>query len=101
MPSFRVGGAAALLALAGCDSSDASYYEPRAVDEVPPVRATIDTDAELVDRSPGRGVGVFVEYHSGGEWRVDVACDTTLSMLSCSWLVLAEPLEGQLFSVVL
>lgn len=101
MPSFRVGGAAALLVVAGCNTSDGSYYEPRTVDEAPPVRATIDTDAELVDRNPGRGVGVFVEYHSGGEWRVDVACDTAISMVSCDWLVIAEPLEGQLSSVVL
>jgi len=94
-------GVTALLALAGCDASDGAYYEPRTVDESPPVRATIDTDAELVDRDPGRGIGVFVEYHAGGQWRVDVGCDTAISMVPCSWLVIAEPLEGQLSSAVL
>jgi hypothetical protein len=101
MPSFRTIGAAAHLVLVGCASSEGSYYEPPVVEESVPVRATIDTDAELVDRNPGRGVGVFVEYHTGGDWRVDVGCDTTISMLGCSWLVVAEPLEGQLLSVVL
>src|SRR6188508_2806633 len=100
MPSFRVIALAALLDLAGCDTSDGAYYEPRTVDESPPLRATIDTDAELVDRDPGRGIGVFVEYHAGGEWRVDVGCDTAISMVDCSWLVIAEPLDGQLSSVV-
>ena len=83
----------------GCDSGDASYYEPSPPDETPAPRSTIDRDAELVDRSPGYGVGVFVEYRAGGEWRIDVGCDTLSSTVPCSWLIVAEPLEGTLFDV--
>ena len=101
MPSLRDGATGVLLALAGCEASDGGYYEPAAIDESPPLRATIDTDAKLADRSPGRGVGVFVEYHAGGEWRVDVGCDTALSMVGCSWLVFVEPLAGTVSSVEL
>jgi len=99
MRSLPVLSVAASLWLLGCDNGDASYYEPRAADVTPPIRATIDRDAELVDRNPGQGIGVFVEYHEGGEWRIDVGCDTTLSMLACSWLVVIEPLEGTLSKV--
>lgn len=53
-----------------------------------PVSA-IDTDATLsVD--PGRGVGVFVEYASGGTWRVYVSCDTFESEVPCHWDVLVS-----------
>lgn len=100
MRGWSVIGAAASVALLGCDSDDASYYEPPAPDETPPVRSNIDRDAELVDRRPGYGLGVFVEYHAGGEWRIDVACDTATSMIACGWLVVAEPLEGSLTGAV-
>lgn len=87
-------------ALWGCGSDEASYYEAAAADDEPPLRSIIERDAELVDRRPGYGLGVFVEYHSGGEWRIDVACDTATSMVACSWLVVAEPVEGTLTGAV-
>lgn len=97
---FWVTSALSLLALVACDSSDARYYEPSEADEPVRVRATIDRGAEVVDRTPGYGLGVFVEYHVGGEWRLDVDCDTAVSMVPCTWLVVAEPLEGTLTGVV-
>lgn len=97
---WQVIGAVATLALLGCESSDAGYYEPPEADETPPIRATIDRDAELVDRAPGDGLGVFVEYHEGGQWRLDVGCDTATSMVACSWLVVVEPLAGTLNGAV-
>ncbi|HEU5075879.1 MAG TPA: hypothetical protein VFU02_16915 [Polyangiaceae bacterium] len=100
MRGFLVIGVVVSWALSGCDSADVSYYEPPPPDESPPVRATIDRDAELVDRNPGYAIGVFVEYRQGGQWRIDVGCDTATSMFSCSWLVVAEPLEGTLTDVV-
>lgn len=86
--------------LLACDSSGAGYYESGAAEPPPPIRAWIDRDAELVDRSVGYGLGVFIEYHAGGQWRIDVACDTALSMVACSWLVVAEPLEGTITGAV-
>ena len=100
MRSFSIIGVAASFWCLGCDNADASYYEPPAADTTPPIRATIDRDARLVERNPGQGIGVFVEYRAGGEWRIDVGCDTTLSTLACDWLVVVEPLEGTLSGVV-
>jgi hypothetical protein len=39
-----------------------------------PAQVTIDADA-TIDAKPGEGVGVFVEYATGGHWHVFTACD--------------------------
>jgi hypothetical protein len=98
--SWFIAAIASVALLVACDNGDARYYEPPESDGTPPIRATIDRDAELVDRTPGYGLGVFVEYREGGQWRIDVACDTATSMVACSWLVVAEPLEGTLTGAV-
>lgn len=47
---------------------------PNNVVPTQPEQVTIDADAKLtVD--PGAGVGVFVEYATGGHWNVFTACD--------------------------
>ncbi len=49
------------------------------------VEADILTGAGLVGMAPGKALGVFVEYKGGGEWLVDVSCDTDLSGYLCEW----------------
>jgi hypothetical protein len=55
-------------------------YDPDAYDA--PVWVTIDAD-EVLDTTLGEGAGVFVEYASGGTWRIWTACDTNLSGADC------------------
>ncbi len=47
--------------------------------------STIDTGATLSAIEPGRGVGVFVEYETGGNWKITTACDTEISDLACEF----------------
>lgn len=47
------------------------------------VKATIDVDQTL-DTAPGEGIGVFIEYASGGTWHVFTSCDTAISGLTCA-----------------
>src|SRR5690606_41987571 len=56
-----------LVALAAC-SGARDTATGTTQQEVP--AAVIDTDATLADIEPGRGVGLFVEYASGGHRRV-------------------------------
>jgi hypothetical protein len=44
----------------------------------------IDTDATIT-ASPGDGVGVFVQYASGGHWTIFTTCDTHVSNASCGF----------------
>jgi hypothetical protein len=44
----------------------------------------IDTD-QTMSASPGDGVGVFVEYKTGGGWHVWWTCDTNTSGQSCNF----------------
>lgn len=78
---------------------DVAYYEPGPSRSAEIVEARIDSDAELAGREPGQGVGVFVEYRSGGYYHIDLTCDTQLSGYGCSWWVVAEPDEGSVFAV--
>lgn len=53
-------------------------------------RGVIDAGQSL-DVDAGSGVGVFVEYQSGGHWRIYVGCDTEKSGLDCNFDVIAQP----------
>jgi hypothetical protein len=53
-------------------------------------QATIDvTDHELEPPSPGTGAGAFIEYESGGTYRVTTSCD---SQGDCAWDIVVTPL---------
>lgn len=54
-------------------------------------QATIDTDQGL-DVEPGAGAGAFIEYASGGNYRVTTSCDVQGG--SCAWDLLVTPLDG-------
>ena len=78
--------------LAGCECDDChnDYYEDDYACSGPVRQSRIDTDQRLaVD--PGDGVGVFVEYGSGGHWHVYMTCDTARSGLACNYDVVVQP----------
>ena len=46
----------------------------------------VDVDPnQTMNATPGQGVGVFVEYKSGGHWHVWWTCDTSKTGQSCSF----------------
>jgi hypothetical protein len=49
---------------------------------------TIDAGIELQTQL-GEGAGVFVEYQSGGHWRIWTSCDTFLTDRSCDFEIRA------------
>jgi hypothetical protein len=87
------------LPLAACsygDGDDAPLRRGTDPDPLVPVRgasAVIDTDSGL-EVTPGEGVGLFVEYESGGRWRLFMTCDTDISGFGCEWDIVVAPTEG-------
>lgn len=87
---------AALLACGGYDNDDKTGGGAGGAgggSGVNVAKASIDTGAALTT-DPGQGVGLLVEYESGGKWHIHMACDTALSSERCHWDVLVEPLNG-------
>lgn len=61
-----------------------------------PVTVTIDADATL-DAKPGDGVGVFVEYATGGHWNVFTTCDYNTAAnpgVPCGFDIFATALDS-------
>jgi hypothetical protein len=58
------------------------------------VRESIQEGARLAEVTPGEGVGVFVEYDTGGFWDVSTTCDTQTSEMACEWDVYLSTLNG-------
>jgi hypothetical protein len=84
---------AGLLALMGLGASgciivdDSRNHDGRmTVDDSEPVYETIDAD-QLLHTDLGQGVGLFVEYSTGGGWRLWTSCDTSISDATCSFQV--------------
>ena len=90
--AFVIGVAAT--AFAGCDCDcddhyhDDGYYGGTCSDQVRESR--IDADQAL-EVTPGDGVGVFIEYQSGGRWHVFVSCDTARSGYACNYDITVQP----------
>jgi len=55
--------------------------------------ASIDAGATMTDLTPGNGIGMFIEYQSGGTWDVRFTCDTSVSNLACPWHMDAQTLD--------
>lgn len=53
---------------------------------VPPMLVHLDTDRTMSAKG-GDGVGIFVEYKTGGHWRVWLACDTNITGEACQMSV--------------
>ncbi len=89
--------------MAGCiivDEDDDGHYHDRGPDVIdepetnqPPAKeimlVPIDTDKTL-ESPPGEGVGLFVEYATGGTWRLWTTCDTNYSNVGCKFDVVAS-----------
>ncbi|MBK8254017.1 MAG: hypothetical protein IPK82_15305 [Polyangiaceae bacterium] len=43
----------------------------------------------VLEAKPGEGVGIFVEYQSGGKWRIWTTCDTFTSKQVCAYDIFA------------
>jgi len=52
-------------------------------------QSTIDAD-QVLDAKPGEGTGAFIEYASGGTYRVTTSCNAEQS--DCYWDILVTPL---------
>lgn len=44
---------------------------------------------QLLQATPGEGVGIFVEYNTGGKWHVWTTCDTFVSKSVCAFDIFA------------
>jgi hypothetical protein len=58
-----------------------------------PLQVAIDADQAL-ESLPGDGVGVFVEYVTGGHWHVWTSCDTNSSDAVCAFDVFVTVADG-------
>jgi hypothetical protein len=53
----------------------------------------VDSD-QTMNANPGEGVGVFVEYRSGGHWHLWWTCDTNRTKQACEFSVSAQAQSG-------
>lgn len=60
-----------------------------------PMLVAVDTD-QTMTADPGKGVGVFIEYATGGKWHVWWTCDTATTGQSCDFAVSASVTTGTL-----
>jgi hypothetical protein len=106
----RVIAFAALLGAAGCESiygiGELPHGEPRIVQDAAASESSsdgaktqlvvIDPD-KTMDADPGEGVGVFIEYRTGGHWRVWWTCDTNVSTqgpIACAFEIAMTVSQG-------
>lgn len=93
-----------MVGMTGCFWGGSSA-EPDPVTTVPaptldtPKQVTITPDKTL-NADPGAGVGIFVEYATGGHWHVWTTCDTTTSKVACDFEAFAIPEKGAKISNV-
>jgi hypothetical protein len=71
----------------GTTSSSGGNKQPMLVDVDP---------NQTLSANPGDGVGVFIEYKTGGHWRVWWTCDTNQTALSCDFDVKASVATGSI-----
>ena len=95
LAALMAAGAGGCIIIADDDDDEVVVREPP---PPPPALVTIDAD-HLQSAEPGDGVGVFVEYASGGRWNIRVTCDTNLSGRGCAFDVQATVLDGELFTI--
>jgi hypothetical protein len=63
--------------------------------EVTPLVVELDADRTMTAQG-GEGVGVFVEYASGGKWHLFWTCDTAITGQACEFLLRATAKDGTL-----
>jgi hypothetical protein len=90
-----LGVSATLLAACGYDNGSDHHYVDSSIQDNPIIySATIDADATMTNLNPGQGVGMMIEYGSGGTWYVKFTCDTSKTNLPCLWSIDAQSLDG-------
>lgn len=62
---------------------------------VQPLVVLVDADRTMTAQG-GEGVGVFVEYASGGKWHMFWTCDTAITGQACQFLIQATAKDGLL-----
>lgn len=94
--------AAFSVAASGCLMVDGHHDHDHGWNEQPPATITepeqvlIDADA-ILDAEPGEGIGVMVEYATGGHWHVFTTCDyNTVANpgVACAFDIFATTLDG-------
>jgi hypothetical protein len=63
-----------------------------------PLLVIVDPN-QTMTASPGQGVGVFVQYQTGGHWNVWWTCDTDKTSLSCNFDVIVTVATGTIANV--
>jgi hypothetical protein len=58
-----------------------------------PLLAVVDTGQTLTAPA-GQGVGVFIEYQTGGHWLLSWTCDTSLTGHSCPFALAVDVISG-------
>ena len=71
------------LLLTACAMHSGNNNEPPP-SKTQPLTVVVDTN-QTMNVQGGQGVGVFVQYATGGHWHVFWACDTALSGLPCDY----------------
>lgn len=60
---------------------------------VQPLLAVVDTN-QTMDAVGGDGVGLFIEYSTGGHWHLWWTCDTNQTQQSCNFVIGASVASG-------
>ncbi|MGH7281583.1 MAG: hypothetical protein ACRELY_08685, partial [Polyangiaceae bacterium] len=98
----------ATLALA-CGDNARSYPEPGPSGSVggggsgsnaQPLLVDVDT-GKTMTAAPGEGVGIFVEYKTGGHWHVSWTCDTNKTKLGCTFSLQLSSVTGQIANLAI
>lgn len=63
-----------------------------------PILVSVDTGRTL-NAAPGDGVGIFVEYATGGQWHVWWTCDTSKTGASCGFDLTIKSETGDITSI--
>jgi hypothetical protein len=69
-------------------STATTTTKPPSQPSTSPLTVSIETGRTL-DAQPGAGVGLFVEYATGGKWKLHTTCDTATSGYACDFDVYA------------
>lgn len=65
-----------------------------------PLLVDVDT-GKTMTATPGDGVGIFVEYKTGGHWHVSWTCDTNKTSLGCTFSLQVSSVTGQLANLAI
>ncbi len=71
---------------------------PPASGSTTPMLAVVDDD-QTMTADPGQGVGVFIEYKTGGTWHLWWTCDTMKTGQTCDFVVSATLSQGTITNV--